>query len=252
MRPGKGGQGQNGTANSAHLPQAPGTAARSPLPRHPTQHPGKVSFKTEGYFGGTARPGGKGARRPRPSPAREGRPVAGRSYGFFSRYWFSPAAGFGSAFPPPKGTFCSAEPSRARPGAAFRTRRRFQVYLGSSLGAKTAKTRTTKIIIIKKKKSNEIATGKKISPRSCSARTGPSSRGRKLRPDFCKFTFNFDPMALGSGSGTAAGEQTGRSPGRHRAEFHGAPSRPGPAETRREFSPIIFSWGIEKKKEPPK
>lgn len=56
-------------------------------------------------------------------------------------------------------------------------------------------------------------------------------------------------MALGWG--TAAGEQTGRSAGRHWAELHGAPSWPGPAETRRKFSPIIFrSCGEKQNKNP--
>ncbi|XP_071420232.1 T-cell leukemia homeobox protein 1 isoform X3 [Pithys albifrons albifrons] len=64
----------------------------------------------------------EGSRRPRPSPAREGRTVAYRSRGGFPRPRLS-----AQPFPLSKGTFCSPEQSRARARVSSRTCRRFQV-----------------------------------------------------------------------------------------------------------------------------
>lgn len=74
-----------------------------------------------------------------------------------------------------------------------------------------------------KQKKQLNCNGEKMSSRG--ARTGSSSKRRQARPDFCKFTFNSGPKALGRGR--AGGGQPGRSPGRHRADLHGAPARPG-------------------------
>lgn len=88
--------------NSAHdLPRAPGTAAPS-LPPEPT--PGETFLQNRELFGEHGPAGGKADRRPRPWPAREGRPVA-----FLNRPGFSRLRLSAQPFSPPKGTFCRPE-----------------------------------------------------------------------------------------------------------------------------------------------
>lgn len=120
MRLGKGAQGGKGMVNSTHhIPQAPGTAAQS-LPPEPT--PGETFLQNRELFGKNGPAGGKADRRPRPWPAREGRPAA-----FLNRAGFPRLQVSSHPFFPPKETSCRPEQSGARAGAASRPRHRFQV-----------------------------------------------------------------------------------------------------------------------------